>query len=798
MPETNYDIGIRVGSTSDDGAIQRFEQSLNKVLEDSGRLSESLKALTNSFGTQEKGAETAGKKTQEAGDKVQDAGKKAKEAGGFFRGLGDDLLKTLAGFFALEKIGEFIKDTFSEAVNAQREMVGFTSAIQMLTGATAEDAQKAYEWVEAWSISEGISKTKAIPAMEKLMAATGDAAASQTLLKDALLVSRKAHTDLDTVVSGLTRGLINGQMRGTDPFVVAMKSLMKQGHSVAESFEILVVKAKGVETSQETVARKLDRAKVSWEETKEKLGETALVIFDHVSPAFEFLGKVIGALMGSIGLLGTSFGTVYLQAESLVKAVGQLGKGDLKGAQTTMNAAALAIKDSWKDALSDVKEKVDEYGRLWDRAGAKAKAAELDKGMSTKDALAKVIGDMDAAEKAAEARMKAEGKAAQDLAKAYVEVAKARADEAKGELGRAKDPQAMDASLQKAIKARQDLLKEELAMVQKERDAEVEAAKKLGASTLDIEKRYALQEDKLRHDAALDVEALEREKAKSAEDRAKQIHEAQLRIDKEKDKEAKKEVERVKSLDKWLKQDLKKMTAAELWEFQQESMKRIMIEARTAEEVKAISRGIAAAKKQMAWAAAQETLASLAAVVDGNSTAGRAILAAEAVVNFARAMQASYVAANESAKDTPGPYWVKIAAWAAMLATGIGAAMAIKNLVAPDTDQTQGKGFDDPRNDRLAELGGRRWAMDLVDRIGYGFGGGLNEFMPRLSSVSHVTHGPVRKTVVNASINTLTGAQGEWAVESLARMVDGAAPKAFSNRLGTRRTSKGSSRRVKP
>jgi hypothetical protein len=197
--------------------------------------------------------------------------------------------------------------------------------------------------------------------------------------------------------------------------------------------------------------------------------------------------------------------------------------------------------------------------------------------------------------------------------------------------------------------------------------------------------------------------------------------------------------------------------------------------------------------KQMAWAAAQETLASLAAVVDGNSTAGRAIMAAEAVVNFARALQSAYVASNEAAKDTPGPVWVKIAAWAAMLATGIGAAMAIKNLVAPE-DSTQGKGFDDPRNDRLAEMGGRRWARDLVDRIGFGFGGGLREFMPQLSPTSNVTHGPVRNTVVNASIQTLTGAHGEWAVESLCRAVDAASPKAFANRVGTRRTSRGSSK----
>jgi hypothetical protein len=89
MSDTVYDLGVRVGSSSDDAGLVQFESTLKRVLEDSANLSSSLKSLSESFEKTDKEAKGAGTSTDKAGDQIRDAGKKAKESAegmGFLEG----------------------------------------------------------------------------------------------------------------------------------------------------------------------------------------------------------------------------------------------------------------------------------------------------------------------------------------------------------------------------------------------------------------------------------------------------------------------------------------------------------------------------------------------------------------------------------------------------------------------------------------------------------------------------------------------------------------------------------------
>lgn len=66
-----YEIGFRVGATSDDAALQGFETHLKAVLSDSAALSASLAKLSGSFSDTENAADKSGQKVKESGKRQE-------------------------------------------------------------------------------------------------------------------------------------------------------------------------------------------------------------------------------------------------------------------------------------------------------------------------------------------------------------------------------------------------------------------------------------------------------------------------------------------------------------------------------------------------------------------------------------------------------------------------------------------------------------------------------------------------------------------------------------------------------
>lgn len=97
-----------------------------------------------------------------------------------------------------------------------------------------------------------------------------------------------------------------------------------------------------------------------------------------------------------------------------------------------------------------------------------------------------------------------------------------------------------------------------------------------------------------------------------------------------------------------------------------------------------------------------------------------------------------------------GPVGIPLAA--AIVAAGLANVAKIIST-DPGGDMTKGQGFDNPRNDRMAYLGGRRWADDFVREVGGGLRDGLASASPVSNAVTNNT------TFGGASITIAPNAQ---------------------------------------
>lgn len=148
---------------------------------------------------------------------------------------------------------------------------------------------------------------------------------------------------------------------------------------------------------------------------------------------------------------------------------------------------------------------------------------------------------------------------------------------------------------------------------------------------------------------------------------------------------------------------------------------------RIVEEVR-LRKAAEEAKKQAAMAAAGAIIGAAGAIF-GQS---KAIASADAAIS-------TWAGAARALKDWPAPYSYVIAA--ATIAAGL-ARVAQINSTQPTT---QGAGFDDPRNDRAAYLGGRRWAADMIGEFTSGVSAGWADGMR--GGVTNNTTNDNRRTV---------------------------------------------------
>jgi hypothetical protein len=773
-----YDIGVRVGSQSDDAALQHFNENLGKVLRESASLSESLRTLSKSFGDTEEKAEKGGQKLKETGEK-------AKTAKGDFLGLKDGILelgKSLLALVALEKLREWL---FRGAEGAEKEdralrQVSETAKRWGLDGdaaaATAKDLADAM-------LQLGIDEQDTYKSFREFIDITHDLSEAQSAT--ALSAQIAAAKDISY---GEAQEIIIGLIQGRK---MALKDAQRLGVEGAKDEQDALDKLR---EAYGHYSETLDDAIVQKQKFKAEMDNVAEEISGPVQKGMLLLIDLFHGIILGVQQLGAwsikSFQTMEVAAGSAFEFLSQLDwKHPLSGTGKAATAARAFFKEQMKGIEADYKSTMDELDaeaeRKWGQKGAKLPE-------TTKIRTHKV----DKGEGAA-----AEAKAQSALAKATLDLASAETAEAQAAFDAAESKKTVQDSAQETIGALERQRDAERALVEAQGREAVAAAKKTGVdlatikaataqALLAVDKKYEVAAVKVAQDAAqkirkitLDLYAVE------VKSQADALHKME------------KETERwLKSLLKTndlLKKGFKSLTAWEVLNHRQELLEMLRDEKTSAGDKLRIEAELANGKIRIQLATAAAIADILSESIDTQSAAGKAMFVFSKGLNAAMGMMNAWEAAIEAMKNGDG--YTAALRFATVLAIGLKAVADIRAVTAPEPAS---KGFDNPEHDALAYLGGRRWAEDWVRLTSDGFASRLKDLSgsgPRQvydQSIHTTKNGP--RVSINASISAFTRRHGEAAVEDLARRVDHATPAVLRLRLSRPRIKRGSARRLTP
>lgn len=151
---------------------------------------------------------------------------------------------------------------------------------------------------------------------------------------------------------------------------------------------------------------------------------------------------------------------------------------------------------------------------------------------------------------------------------------------------------------------------------------------------------------------------------------------------------------------------------------------------------------------------AKEELAMQVGVAQAGVALAGEVFGANKAVSVAQAVVSTYQAAAGQLGMIPvGPWNIALAA--IMIATGLAQVAKIVST-EPETSggpSTSGGGFDDPANDQMAYLGGRRWAGDMISKFTSGVSQGWADGMGgRGGSSTSITNNNQHNTTLNVSM----------------------------------------------
>lgn len=655
---TDYEIGVKISTTSDDAALKATEDKVEKL--------------------------------QKTTKETSDAQNKAAESTNNFTGALKRLVDAAIAFVAFDKVVGLLKESFQASIDAERAFRQLGAAVEAM-GGSADQAAAVKDWADQLERISGVAETDIVPAFLKFQTVTEDTVASQRLVQTAIGLSKAGLGEYSEVVSTLGAVMAGLPPRGRGTLDLMLKQAVESGNLDQVLKDLISTYGDAGRALQDN-ATEVDRNRAAWGNTKEAIGGALTGMAAAARPVLQglslFLGMVEGGLFKLAGAAVFSFTAVKANVEAMGKAL----KGDFAGADKAFRDAMDRAKGEW-DAYSEKATNVlDGIAQAWDtqtqagNEGAKVREREVEAALA-----------------AAKARREKEAREA---------AAKAAKEKAEAEL------HAEIVALERAAQA-----------------AEAAERKKTESRKLWLQIRNNLTKEET------DAEK------KAAEERVRAYQAAAQREQRLKNLEA--QTQKRTRRDDLL--DLRRTLALEL-----------MAEGRTAEEIKRIKKAIASVDKEVrrdqAQAAAQ--------------AAGDMIYAAEAVfgqskaTGYAMAIVNAFMAYNNQlAQGDPWTAWVRAAA---ALAAGIAQASKIKSTEV----SADGKGFDDPTNDAMARVGGRRWADDMVREFTAGVSRGWADAM-RTSKVDRRVIGDTitdnRRSEVNLSVRQqiLTRAQGDKAHREL-------------------------------
>ena len=194
----------------------------------------------------------------------------SKDISVFEKGI-NKLGKSLAGAFAVEQIIAFGKSSLKAFSENEASAVKLAKAVDNL-GLSFSNPEIA-KFVSKLSEQSGIVQNDLRPALQSLLTTTGDVTKSQTLLQNAIDISRGSTVDLSTVAYDLSQAYV-GNYKGLKKYELGLTNAQLKTAGFTGIMEALNKQFSGASAAYlDTYAGKMDILKTAADETKITIGK---------------------------------------------------------------------------------------------------------------------------------------------------------------------------------------------------------------------------------------------------------------------------------------------------------------------------------------------------------------------------------------------------------------------------------------------------------------------------------------------------------------------------------------------
>jgi hypothetical protein len=567
---------------------------------------------------------------------------------------------------ALKEGIEFVKEALKAAIEGERLIDQMAAANEVFAKSSGVSKAASEEWARALETSAGVARDQFIPAYTRLVAVTGDVETAQRLTTVAALAQKAGLGEASEAAAAMIRYMETGNTSARG-FGAVIKSLAGDTKDTSAGLAALEKAVTDMAGKVNDASTRTDQLTQRWKQAKEALGEFFTWLVDLKEIALKGASYAIAGFTALIIGLQAPFRAVLAAAKPLFGAVVEFIEGNYKKAWASLKESGSAIAETFETANMKGRELFRQLDKSWEDHAKKV----VDVNQKLKVPIIKTKDDI---LKETEEAMRKELTVAEITAHGEEEL----------------------------IQNKIAVYKKYLALFPLGSQQQLDVVKAMKSATeqeekiLQADEAYRVAREKRIHDL----------ETKDDADRVRQFnkdHKTYITTEEAALKERfKSELEYKRNVAK-LYDDM----AAEF--IDDEQMK-------TEYHKKAVEARVAADQQE---AKLQEEVASgvmgLASEMFGKS---KAMSIAQAVIN-------TYEGATK-ALSQGGIYGAVLAA--IVIATGLAQVAKIEST-DPTSGGSGGKsggGFDDPRNDFAAYLGGQRWAKDMVDHFSAGAAAGFH------------------------------------------------------------------------
>jgi CRISPR/Cas system CSM-associated protein Csm2 small subunit/translation elongation factor EF-1beta len=355
---SEYTVNIKVVASSEDAAIQQVTQKLS-----------------------------------EAKEKIQETGQAAEESGFGISELKEKVLALAEAFGVMigaREVISFFKEMISAGMDEEHQLIQVADAERRMAGATNEQVEHGKEWLDTLAKISGITKDQLIPSYIQALGVTKDMGTAQAILQVAAGVAAHGYGDLASSVDKMTRFMMTGMIRGSDPLTASIIAGKNAGEDFDTILRTRLIPAFGdAGAKMNDLKMQAERQKVAWEESKEQMGQMWQGIVTMGLPVLRGLIEMLGFAVGGVAMVGTAAKLGFGEFMASLNAAYVFAKThSLAEAQSAFNEQTKKLTDEASKSMDGIVAHLDEIVKLADTGLGKLTPEQIKAQKAAKDAAA--------------------------------------------------------------------------------------------------------------------------------------------------------------------------------------------------------------------------------------------------------------------------------------------------------------------------------------------------------------------------------------------------------------------------